>query len=499
MADPKLTELPDELFTIIQQATTRLGPRLGRLSIPGRHAVETPHYLAITSRGAVPHITQDTFSRSTGITSAYVGLEDFVEKYPFDIPPLFKYPKPEDGASSLRRFIALPHQTLLVLGARRTPPVAAPAANPNTNTKVCVMTAVGFRSLEVGDYAEAAEELKPDILVAVGDMPYGRTLGRKRIEKATDRQIQWLHDHAKLRTANRAGDAVEPQAKLFVPLLPVSCSHQQYFIDCLAEDDVKAEVSGLAIYDLDTLVDLPQELAHLPRLAFTTPDTPHDILRQVALGVDMLALPSITNATDAGIAFDFSLAGSNPSNFKQPLPLGINLWSSSHATELSPLSEGCSCYACTNHHRAYLHHLLNAKEMLAWVLLQIHNHRTIDVFFDEIRNSIRLGSFEQDTQRFAGRYERVFPESTGKGPRVRGYQLKSEGPGEAKKNKAPFKVLANGRSKEASVLDTTKKHGASSDARMLNEGKEVIADSTLTSRDIDAEGLERLGFAERED
>ncbi|KAF2769746.1 tRNA-guanine transglycosylase [Teratosphaeria nubilosa] len=496
MADPKLTQLPDELFAIIQQTTARLGSRLGRLSIPGRHAVETPHYLAITSRGAVPHLTQDTFARSTGITSAYVGLEDFVEKYPFDTPPLFKYPKPDDGTSSLRRFIALPNRTLLVLGARRTPPVAAPAANPNTSTKVSVMTAVGFRSLEVDDYAEAAEHLKPDILVAMGDIPYGPTLGSRRIEKATDRQIQWLHDHAKLRKANRASDTVEPQAKLFALLLPVSCAHQQHFIDCLAEADVKAEVSGLAIYDVETLVDLPQELAHLPRLAFTTPDTPHDVLRQVALGIDMLALPFITNDTDAGIAFDFSLSGSNPPDAKQPLPLGINLWSSSHATDLSPLTEGCSCYACTNHHRAYLHHLLNAKEMLAWVLIQIHNHRIIDLFFDDIRSSIREGSFEQDTQRFAERYERVFPESRGQGPRVRGYQFKSEGPGEAKKNKAPFKVLANG-SKEASKLDVTKKRGASSDARMLNEGTEVIADSTLTIRDIVAEDLEKLGFAEQ--
>ena len=61
-------------------------------------------------------------------------------------------------------------------------------------------------------------------------------------------------------------------------------------------------------------------------------------------------------------------------------PLGLDLWSPTYATDLSPLREGCECYACGSHHRAYVRHLLDAKEMLGWVLLQIHNHHTLDVF-----------------------------------------------------------------------------------------------------------------------
>jgi queuine tRNA-ribosyltransferase accessory subunit len=76
MAPAQLEQLPHEMFTVIKQAAAALGPRLGRLALPGRHAIETPHYLGITSRGVVPHLTQDTFVRDTAISGVYLGLED---------------------------------------------------------------------------------------------------------------------------------------------------------------------------------------------------------------------------------------------------------------------------------------------------------------------------------------------------------------------------------------------------------------------------------------
>ena len=56
-----------------------------------------------------------------------------------------------------------------------------------------------------------------------------------------------------------------------------------------------------------------------------------------------------------------------------------------------PLVEGCNCHACQNHHRAYIHHLLIAHEMLADVLLHVHNtHHMLD-FFGEVRACIAEG------------------------------------------------------------------------------------------------------------
>jgi queuine tRNA-ribosyltransferase len=63
----------DDMFDVIKTVNRA---RLGRLSLQGRSAISTPHFLGITSRGVVPHITQDNFASQTDISGVYVALED---------------------------------------------------------------------------------------------------------------------------------------------------------------------------------------------------------------------------------------------------------------------------------------------------------------------------------------------------------------------------------------------------------------------------------------
>ncbi|KAM0723609.1 hypothetical protein Q7P37_000597 [Cladosporium fusiforme] len=426
-----------DMFTITKSTAATLAPRLARLALPGRNVIETPHYIGLTSRGVVPHLSQDNFAQISSIKGVYTPLEDFIER---KVPPIYLF-RPKDGSPPLRRFTALPDQTLLILGARRTCPVIAPPATSNTNDSIAVSTLVGFKMLKNEDYAEGVEKLGADIVLGLGDVPHGRALGSKRIMKATDRSIEWLQDHVARRKKHAGQAGFEGQAKLFAPLLPLSCQNQQFYIECLTEE-LRNDISGLAIYSSETLQDLPDDLSDLPRLDLTEPMTPLDVLRQIGNGVDIVTLPFVSIVTDAGIALDFTFPGPSTAP-SEPLPLGIDLWSASHATDLSPLKEGCTCYACTDHHRAFLQHLLVAKEMLGWVLLQVHNHHMIDQFFASIRASIAAGTFDADVQTFSRCYDAELPEKTGQGPRVRGYQFRSEGPGEAKKNPSAFNVYDN--------------------------------------------------------
>jgi queuine tRNA-ribosyltransferase len=64
------------MFSIVKSTAGSSAARLGRLSPPGRRPIDTPHFLANTSRGIVPHITQDTFKRDTNLHGVYVALED---------------------------------------------------------------------------------------------------------------------------------------------------------------------------------------------------------------------------------------------------------------------------------------------------------------------------------------------------------------------------------------------------------------------------------------
>ena len=294
--------------------------------------------------------------------------------------------------------------------------MAASKANPNTDKTISVCTAVGFRPLSSDDYIEAVESLRPDIIVGLADIPYERALGSKRVERATDRNIEWLADHVKFRKAS-----TPPESKLFASLLPVPCVQQQFYVEALT-DDVLNDISGLCLYSLDTLEDLPRALDGLPRLAFTNPKSPHQLLHDILQGIDLHTVPFITEATDAGIAlsFDFPISQDTSSQFEStgsPLALGIDMWESTHAVDLSPLRDECECYACTAHHRAFLQHLLMAKEMLGWVLLQIHNHHIMNRFFAGVRQSLSNESFEQDIMAFEKVYESRLPEKTGQGPR----------------------------------------------------------------------------------
>lgn len=65
-----------DMFTLIKSTTATLSPRLARLSLSGREAIETPHYLGLTSRGVVPHLSQDNLAQQTSISGVYAALED---------------------------------------------------------------------------------------------------------------------------------------------------------------------------------------------------------------------------------------------------------------------------------------------------------------------------------------------------------------------------------------------------------------------------------------
>ena len=52
------------------------GPRLGNLSTQTHNEIKTPHYIALSSRGAIPHISQDMLHDNTAVRGVFVALED---------------------------------------------------------------------------------------------------------------------------------------------------------------------------------------------------------------------------------------------------------------------------------------------------------------------------------------------------------------------------------------------------------------------------------------
>lgn len=63
-------------FTLRNSEIARAGLRLGQLTLQGRSPIPTPTFIATTSRGVIPHVSQDVLCKLTDIPAVYLGLED---------------------------------------------------------------------------------------------------------------------------------------------------------------------------------------------------------------------------------------------------------------------------------------------------------------------------------------------------------------------------------------------------------------------------------------
>ena len=72
--------------------------------------------------------------------------------------------------------------------------------------------------------------------------------------------------------------------------------------------------------------------------------------------------------------------------------------------DFSPLDENCDCYACKNHTRAYIRHLLNVDEILGARLLSIHNLRFLINMMENIRKSIEEDRYLEFKDEFYRNY-----------------------------------------------------------------------------------------------
>ena len=73
----------------------------------------------------------------------------------------------------------------------------------------------------------------------------------------------------------------------------------------------------------------------------------------------------------------------------------LNIMNKQYERDLDPIEEGCGCPACRDYSRAYIRHLLKAGEMLGMRLCTLHNLYFYNHMMEEIRASIRNGTFEE--------------------------------------------------------------------------------------------------------
>ncbi len=82
----------------------------------------------------------------------------------------------------------------------------------------------------------------------------------------------------------------------------------------------------------------------------------------------------------------------------------MNLVNQQYRDDPRPIVEGCTCYTCANHSRAYIRHLFRAKEHLSGTLLSIHNIHTLMTIVRDARKAILAGKYDDFANEFLAGY-----------------------------------------------------------------------------------------------
>lgn len=227
---------------------------------------------------------------------------------------------------------------------------------------------------------ELQENLGPDIAMVLDECPPADS-EREVVEKAVKRTTAWAQRAVDARTRDDVAWFGIVQGALFEDL------RKRH-----AEEITAMPFHGYAVGGV-SVGEAPEDIDRIVR--FTTPllpqdkprylmgvGAPGDLVRGVASGIDM---------------FDCVMPTRNARNGTLFVPGGkLNIKKSACRDSLEPIDSTCSCYACTNHSRAFLRHLYVAHEITFLRLATLHNLTFYMRLMQRMRDEIAAGEFDPD-------------------------------------------------------------------------------------------------------
>lgn len=210
---------------------------------------------------------------------------------------------------------------------------------------------------------------------------------RDYVEKSVARTTRWLARCKKeMQCLNSLPDTVNPNQLLFginqgAVYADIRIDHAKR----ISELDLPGyAVGGLAVGETH------EEMYHV--LDETVPYLPQDKPTYL-MGVGTPA--NILEAVDRGIDFfDCVYPSRNGRHGHVYTKFGkINLFNAQYEKDDRPIEEGCQCPVCKNYTRAYVRHLLKAKEMLGMRFCVLHNLYFYNHLMEDIRGAIEEGRY----------------------------------------------------------------------------------------------------------
>lgn len=212
---------------------------------------------------------------------------------------------------------------------------------------------------------------------------------RNYIEKSVERTTRWLARCKKeMERLNSLPGTINPRQLLFGINQGGICEdiRIRHAKEIAAMDLDGYAVGGLAVGESheDMYRILDAVVPHLPV------DKPSYLM-----GVGTPA--NILEAVDRGIDFFDCVYPSRNGRHGHVYTNGgkLNLFNARYELDAGPIEEGCGCPACRTYSRAYIRHLLKAKEMLGMRLCVLHNLYFYNTMMEEIREAIEKGSYKE--------------------------------------------------------------------------------------------------------
>jgi len=221
------------------------------------------------------------------------------------------------------------------------------------------------------------ENLGADIIMAFDECSDPNDVAYSKI--AMERTHRWAERSLKAKTRSDQAlfgivqGGVDPDLRAESAKFISSLDTPGVAVGGLSVGETKAEMYAM----LDVVVPLLPE--NKPRYLMGV-GTPEDIINGVARGIDIFDCVLPTRLARHHSAF---------------APEGrLNLMNATFSRDQRPIDEACDCYTCQTFTRAYIRHLIVAKETLAGTLLSIHNLRALIRLMEDLRGYIADGSFE---------------------------------------------------------------------------------------------------------
>ena len=226
------------------------------------------------------------------------------------------------------------------------------------------------------------------IAMAFDECPSSRA-DRTYIQNSVDRTTRWLERcKKKMQELNSLPDTVNPHQMLF------GINQGGVFADIRIEHAKRIRELDLDGYAVGGLAvgETQEEMYHI--LDEVVPYLPEDKPTYL-MGVGTPA--NIIEAVDRGVDFfDCVYPSRNGRHGHVYTHHGkLNLFNKKFELDPRPIEEGCQCPACRTYSRAYIRHLLKAKEMLGMRLCVLHNLYFYNHLMEEIRGAIEEHRYKE--------------------------------------------------------------------------------------------------------